>query len=503
MTESIWSTKAPGHSFQALSGEIDVDVAIVGGGITGITSAYLLARSGKRVAVLEGRQVGGGTTGCSTGNLYSMVDKRLHHIQSKWDDNIAGLVAESRGQAVDLVERLVKDLDIDCSFKRVPWYLFSETSKEDETIQKETIAIRQYGLKSEVLSELPIPVKVSTALKVEGQAQFNPAAFVVGLAGKVDRDRCSIYENSPVYHIEKGDRHLLLTPRGKVKASKVILATHSPKGVYGLHTAIFPYREYAIAAKLNSGNLPEGIFWDTEAKYHTSMRCYSTETENYVLVLGGHHKVGQSDNYEKYYRHLEESARRHFNVTSIDFRWSAQHYKPADGLPYIGESADNNIFLATGFSTDGLTYGVLSAMIFDDLLSGKENKWAKTYKAKRFSPMKSAKNFVKENLNVMGEYFKDLPGTSKADSFEEVKPGEGKVVEKDKEKWAVYKDDKGEIHVVSAVCTHMECIVDWNDAERSWDCPCHGSRFTPTGEVIEGPALSPLDKRKSENQEKK
>lgn len=501
MIESIWKAKAPEYRFQTLNEDVETDVAIVGGGITGITCAYLLAKAGKKVVVLESRQIGGGTTGCSTGNLYSMIDKRLHHIQSKWDDDIAAAVAESRTAAVDLIERLVKEHGIECSFKRVPWYLFSETNEKDEIIEKETKAAKQYGLQSERLDDLPVPFRVSAALKVEGQAQFNPTAFVVGLAGKVDREKCSIYENSPVHHIEKGDRHVLSTPKGKVTASRVILATHTPKGVYGLQTAIYPYREYAIAARLNSGAFPDGIFWDTEAENHQSMRSFSSDGENYVLVLGGHHKVGQGEHYEKYYERLEATARKNFDVAGIDYRWSGQHYKPADGLPYIGESSDDNIFVATGFSTDGLTYGVLSAMIFDDLFNDRENKWADMYRAKRFTPVKSAKTYIKENINVMGEYLKDLPGKSEAESFEEIKPGEGKVVEKDSEKWAVYKDDKGQVHTVSAVCTHMECIVDWNDAERSWDCPCHGSRFTPKGEVIEGPAFSPLDKKKTNQKE--
>lgn len=495
MTRSLWKAKAPKTNFPALAKDINVDVAIVGGGITGITSAYLLAKEGKKVAVLESHELAGGTTGDSTGNLYKMVDKRLHHIQSKWNEETARVVAESRAAAVDLVEGLIKEHDIKCDFKRVPWYLFSETNKEDETIEKEIESAKKYGIKADMLHELPIPVKVSEAIKVEGQAQFNPAAFVRGLAEKIDPQNCQIYENSNVHHIEKGENLVLSTQRGKVTAKKVILATHSPKGIYPVQTAIYPYREYAVAAKLNSGDYPDGIYWDTEATFHTSMRTYKNATGNYVLVLGGHHKVGQEDNYERFFEKLEQHARKLFDVSEIEYKWSAQHYKPADGLPYIGESSDDNIYFATGFSTDGLTYGVLSAMIFKDLLNERENKWAELYKAKRFTPLKSAKNYIKENINVAKQYIKDLPGKADAEDFSEIRTGEGKVVEVEDEKWAVYKDGTGKTHCHSAVCTHMDCIVDWNDAEKSWDCPCHGSRFEATGDVIEGPAFSPLDKR--------
>ncbi|NJW52266.1 FAD-dependent oxidoreductase [Salinimicrobium oceani] len=495
MTSSIWNSTAPLTNFPTLKESIVVDVAIVGGGITGVTSAYLLAKSGKKVALLEAEKISGGTSGYSTGNLYAMVDKRLHHIQSKWSEETAGKVARSRMTAVNFIENLVKEHQIDCDFRRVPWYLFSETDKKDKTIEKEIAAAAHYNLEVHELDDLPLPVPVSKAIKVDQQAQFNPSAFVRKLAQKIDSENCRIFENSPVYHIEKEEELILSTASGTVTAQKVILATHTPKGIYALQTALYPYREYAIAAKLKSGDIPEGIYWDTEADFHTSMRTYSKGEDNYVLVLGGHHKVGQEDDYSRFYEKLEQNARRFFDVEEIEYKWSAQHYKPADGLPYIGESPDDNIFLATGFSTDGLTYGVLSAMILNDQLNDRHNEWSDLYKASRFTPVKSAKNFIKENLNVAKQYLKDLPRKAEADSFSEIMPGQGKVVEVDDEKWAVFKDDAGQLHCQSAVCTHMDCIVDWNDAEKSWDCPCHGSRFKATGEVIEGPAFSPLDKR--------
>lgn len=495
MTTSIWKAKASNPRFASLNEDKEVDVAIVGGGITGITTAYLLAQAGVQVAVLESMEVGGGTTAGSTGNLYTMVDNRLHHIQAKFDEGTARTVAESRAAAVDLIEQLSREHHIDCSFKRQPWVLYSETGKEKETIQKTKMTLQDFGLEVEELQSLPLPFPIDSAIKVENQAQFNPAAFVSGLAQNIDKDRCRIYENTPVHHIEKGAPHILHTPNGKVRASKIILATHSPKGVYGLHTAIFPHREYALAVKLKSGEYPEGIFWSTDSKTHPSLRSYETAEGKFLITVGYHHKVGQEEPNKDYFGDLEKNLRRNYDVEEVVYRWSAQHYKPADGLPYIGESTDDNIFVATGFSTDGLTYGVVSAMIFRDLLAGTENKWADTYKAKRFTPLKSAKPFIKENLNVLKEYLKDVPGNADAKMFSDVKKGEGKIVEMKNEKWAVHRTQEGTLCAASAVCTHMDCIVNWNNEEKTWDCPCHGSRFKPTGEVIEGPALSPLDKR--------
>lgn len=495
MTTSIWKAKASNPEFPSLEEDIEVEVAIVGGGITGITTAHLLAKSGVQVAVLEGKEIGGGTTASSTGNLYTMVDNRLHHIHAKFDKDTANTVAESRTAAVDLIEQLTQDHLIDCSFKRQPWILYTETGEEKETIQKTKKTLIDFGLEVKDLQSLPLPFQIDSAIKVENQAQFNPAAFVSGLAQKIDQNKCRIYEKTPVHHIEKDTPHILHTPKGKIKAKKVILATHSPKGVYGLHTALYPYREYALAAKLKLGEYPEGIFWSTDSKTHPSLRSYDTAEGKFLITVGYHHKVGQEDPDKDYFRDLEKNLRKSYQVEEVVYKWSAQHYKSADGLPYIGESTDDNIYVATGFSTDGLTYGVVSAMIFRDILTGRENKWADTYKAKRFTPLKSAKSFIKENMNVLKEYLKDIPGKADAHIFSDVKAGEGKIVEVKDEKWAVHRNEEGILCAASAVCTHMECIVNWNNEEKTWDCPCHGSRFKPTGEVIEGPAFSPLDKR--------
>lgn len=496
MKQSLWKADASKENYPSLQEDVETEVAIIGGGITGITTAYLLAEAGKDVVVLESGELAGSTTGDSTGNLYTMLDNRLHHIKAKFNEDTAKTVAESRTTAVNLIEELQEQHDIDCSFKRQPWYLYSETEKKDETIEDSKKTLQQLGLDVDILNELPLPFPVSSAIRVKNQAQFNPAAFVKGLASKIDKKRCRIFTQTTVYHIEKGETHVLETPNAKVRASKIILATHTPKGVYALQTELYPHREYAIAAKLKSGNYPEGIFWDTEATNHQSVRSYENENGKFLVLVGQHHKVGQEDDEKDYFGELENNARKNFDIKSIPYKWSAQHYKPADGLPYIGESSDDNIFVATGFSTDGLTYGVVSAIIFRDLLTGRKNNWTEIYDPGRFTPLKSAKNFIKGNINVAKQYLKDLPGNVDTKELSEIKPGEGKIVEMKSEKWAVHRDIKGQLHASSAVCTHMDCIVNWNNEEKSWDCPCHGSRFKPTGEVIEGPAFSPLDNRK-------
>jgi glycine/D-amino acid oxidase-like deaminating enzyme/nitrite reductase/ring-hydroxylating ferredoxin subunit len=490
--ESLWTDYSDGLDFPALEKSVEVDVAIVGGGITGILTAYLLKLAGKKVAVLEAMKIGEGTTAFSTGNLYSVIDKRLHHIQSKFDQKTTNAVIESRTLAVDLIESLVAEHNIDCNFKRMPWYLYSETKADSEPVVKEKKAAMDAGLSVESLSEIPLPFKVESAIKIDGQAQFNPAAFVKALAGVARTKGCLIFAHTPVIEIQKESPLVLLTAESHVIAKNVILATHTPKGIYPVQTSLGPYREYAIAGKLRSGDYPQGIFWSTEPQHHISVRSYKKDNEDYILIIGEDHKVGQSNDHKEYYRRLETFARSKFDIENITHRWSAQHYKPADGLPYIGESMNSGIYVATGFSTDGLVWGTVSAMIFKDLLSGKENLWAHYFSAKRFTPVASAEKFIKENLNVAGEYLKDIFG--KADELP-ILPGEGKVIEHKKDKWAVHKDETGILHVVSATCTHMGCTVNWNNAEKTWDCPCHGGRFTISGDVIEGPPLKALTKK--------
>ena len=280
----------------------------------------------------------------------------------------------------------------------------------------------------------------------------------------------------------------------------MIMATHTPKGISFLHTLLGPYREYAIAVKLRGGYPPPGIYWSTEQPHHHSLRSYSAGDQQYLVVIGEPHKVGQHEHNDELFGKLEEFVQKRFDVESVVYRWAGQHYRPADGLPYIGESAASpDVYIATGFATDGLAYGTAAAILIKDLINNTPNPLADVYDARRFTPVASATEFVKENVNVIAQYLKDLPGTADEGEFADVAPGEGRTVETDGAKYAVYREDNGALHVVSAVCTHMDCIVDWNRAERSWDCPCHGSRFTVDGEVIEGPAIAPLQQyRKNE-----
>ncbi|WP_207496744.1 FAD-dependent oxidoreductase [Aridibaculum aurantiacum] len=501
-TTAVWKPSAEPTSYPSLTQDITVDVAIIGGGITGITAAYLLAKAGKKVAVLESRSVGQGSTGHSTGNLYAPVGSEgMHTVKQKWNTEVLQQVVQSRAAAVNFIEENVRTHGIDCDFVRVPWCLFSEPGGNTPYVEMERSMAEKAGL--EIVNGVPFPMNIEAGFTIPNQAQFNPLQYTVGLAKAIDTANCQVYEHTKVLKVNDGDPCTLETTGGTVTASKVIMATHTPKGVYLVHTSLEVYREYAVAVTLNGEYPQPGIFWDMIGTEHYSMRTYDSEAGKVLLVLGESHKTGLKENNEECLQKLETFLRKKFDVASVAYRWAAQQYKPGDGIPHIGVSTGNtNTYIATGFAADGLTYGTLAAMILSDEILGRDNQWSQTYRAGRITPVASFTRFVKENATVGYELVKDWIAKKDADSFAEVQPNDGKVMEVNNKRCAVHRDESGELHVVSAVCPHMGCIVHWNKSEKTWDCPCHGSRFQPDGELIEGPAingLAPVEVKEEEN----
>lgn len=500
-TEAVWETASNPVQFSELSKDITVDVAIIGAGITGLTTAYQLLKTGLQVVVIEQKSVGMGTTGSSTGNLYAPIDERLFSIESKHDEATMKAVAASRIAAIDLIEKIASDLNIACDFTRAPWHLFENGSHpdQDSMVMKEFEAAKKIGLPATNVIPDNFPLPANTIVSIANQAQFNPLKYVQGLAAYLKSTDCAIYENTKALEAKDGNPCKITTNRGTISAKKIVMATHTPKGIYGVHTAMQVKREYAMAVKIQR-NLPApGVYWHALGAQQYSIRPYKNEKGEFLLVLGEPHKVGEKENNETCFQKIEDYIRKHFSVESIAFKWAAQNYKPADNIPYIGSSPlENNTYIATGFAADGLVYGTLAGTIISDLIAGKENKWAEMYDPKRFTPVASATSFVKENFTVAKHLLKDYIFYGQADALNEIKPGEGKTIKLDDERLAAYRDESGTIHTVSAICPHMGCVVHWNNAEKSWDCPCHGSRFSFDGEVLEGPAFHNLAKPNSE-----
>jgi glycine/D-amino acid oxidase-like deaminating enzyme/nitrite reductase/ring-hydroxylating ferredoxin subunit len=493
---AIWSTASDDLVFAPLDRDLEVEVVVVGGGITGITMAAVLGRAGRRVAVLESGRVGFGSTGSSTGNLYATVGQSLHQLVAKWGTDTVAQVVNSRNSAIDLIQKQVQDYGLDCGFARQPWVMYSlHASRENErTLTSECEAARACGLRARLTGDLPLPYPVHQALLIPDQAQFHPLKYVRQLAAAIRSERCAIHEGSPVVEID-GENGIVKTPGFTIRAEHVVMATHTPKGLSALHTELGPYREYAVAAPLGERQLPGGIFWSTGPESH-SIRRVEIEGRGHVMVIGEKHKTGQRDDAETAYHRLEEVLRVRFNVTRASHTWSAQQYRAADYLPYIGPSPGSaRVHLACGFGADGLVYGTLAAMLIGDHIAGRDNPLLQLFSPRRFTPLRSARQFVKENLNVAGYFVKDYFKGADAQDAAQVARGEGRIIEVGADKMAVFRDDNDRLHAVSALCTHMKCVVHWNRAERSWDCPCHGSRFSIDGDVLEGPAITPLERR--------
>ncbi|HEY0091032.1 MAG TPA: FAD-dependent oxidoreductase [Flavobacterium sp.] len=495
--KSIWSTFASKTSFPSLPADTFAEVCIIGGGITGITTAQLLKQAGLDVVVLEALKVGAGNTGHSTGNLYVAVEEGFDTIQSKYDTETLKTVIASRAMAIELIRENVQKYSIDCDLKSVTWYQYSSNELNANKIEKIFDAGREAGAPITEVFPGELPFDFTKGIQMRNQAQFNPLRYVQQLAQAIVGPGCQIYENSRVVDIQEEEESLLVkTTTGNVTCKYLIHASHTPKGIFlDFHSLLGTYREYGIAATLLAEDYPDGTFWGYyNANDRYSIRTYEHEGEKRIIVVGQPHEVGQKENNEENIQNLEIFLRERFKIGEVTNRWGGQNYKPADGLPYIGRKRKgSNVFIATGFSTDGLTYGTLSAIIIRDMLMGVETDYTEVFDATRHNPGKAAGKFIKENVINAGEFIKDYV-FFKDTAMRDIPVDEGKVLEVEGTKLAVYHSATGEMKACSAVCTHLGCIVHWNRAEKTWDCPCHASRFNVEGGIIEGPALTELQK---------
>jgi glycine/D-amino acid oxidase-like deaminating enzyme/nitrite reductase/ring-hydroxylating ferredoxin subunit len=493
---SLWLDTQETPVFPRLAGDAEVDVAVVGAGITGLTAARLLVEAGRTVAVLDQEQVGAGTTGGTTAHVTQVPDRRFREIDSKFGrDGVRTLVTSSRA-ALDRIAAWVERDRIDCDYQRVPAYLYTESSDEVSRLEEEARIAREAGMSAELVHEVPLPFRVAAAVRFDGQARFHPIAYLAGLARRVAEGGGKIYENTRVVEVRGGDHsgpcHVVTEGGGTVTARMVLFATHTPAGFSLLHAELEPFRSYVMAVRLRGQVPPDGLFFDTADPYNYT-RLQPSERGDLLIVGGKDHPTGQNQETERCYRELEEYIRERWSVESVEYRWSAQFYEPPDGLPLIGESlSSGRVFVATGYSGTGMMFGTLGGMLLADQVLGRPNPWADLYRTKRLKPLAAGPQLAKLNLGVVKHFIQDRVEIPKVRDLSEVPLGEGRVVEIGGEKVAVYRRKDGVVHTISPVCTHAGCIVQWNVAEKTWDCPCHGGRYTPAGEVIEGPPVKGL-----------
>lgn len=491
---SVWHGTADAGSFPPMDGDRDTQVAVVGAGITGLTTALLLAEAGVDVTLLEAREVAAGTTGGTTGKVTSQHGVVYHDLIEGHGRQSAKAYADMNQAAIGDIADICERYAIDAAWTPSDAYVFADSDEQVDRLRKEAAAAQDLGLPAELTEETELPLPVALALRYTDQAQFHPVAYANGVARTLrDRFAVDVHCSTRVRRVSPQDGGVTLaTTRGNVTAQHVVLATLLPITVRGFEFArARPSRTYGIAATID-GELPEGMYISA-GEPSRSIRHYHGDDAAYLIVVGEAHEVGHETDTARHYAALEEFTRAHYDVRDVRFRWSAQDYLPDDRLPFIGTTGlSDSIHVATGFQKWGLTNGTAAARILTDVIGGHDNPYADVFAPTRASVTESAKKFVTHNLDVAKRFVADraAPG---AQSIDAIAPGTSATVRIDGQMYAVSKDQDGHVTSRSAVCPHLGCIVQWNNAEASWDCPCHGSRFTPDGDVLEGPATEPLE----------
>jgi glycine/D-amino acid oxidase-like deaminating enzyme/nitrite reductase/ring-hydroxylating ferredoxin subunit len=486
---TYWNaTAGEGPSFPALAGDIEVDVAIIGGGIVGITTARLLKDRGLRVAVVEARRVGRQVTGKSTAKISSQHGILYQTLVRKFGEDKARLYAEAQESGIREIARLAKQYGIDADIEPMPAFVYTRDDSYVEQIEKEVEVAKRLGLPASLTRETGLPFDVLAAMRWDDQAQFHPTKYVAGLAATIPGEGSHVFENSRAVDYETTK---VVTDAGSVTARNVVMATHLPLGQVGMYYSLaYPMAEPVIAAPIR--RVPGGMYKNAEQPGH-SIRTHRQGDKVYGIVAGNHYKPGHVDDELKYMADIERWLAEHFDAGPVEYRWINEDYSAMDSAPFIGWSShgEKGYLVATGFAAWGISNGTAAAMVIAALATGKENEWTAMFDAARIKPVAGAPEFIKENAEVAAHLVSGYL-SRKPKSFDELAPGDAAIMKVDGDNVAAFRDEIGKVHAVSAVCTHMGCLVGWNATDRTWDCPCHGSRFELSGEVIHGPATQPL-----------
>ncbi|SCY58009.1 FAD-dependent oxidoreductase [Nitrosospira sp. Nsp13] len=496
-SRSVWMTTAS-LEFPILQETIETDVCVIGGGIAGLTTAYLLSREGKTVVLIDAMEIGKGETGRTTAHFFP-PDDRYFEIEDAFGEEKARLVAESFEQATALVETIVKKEGIECEFERLSGYLFSLSPDGYANLDKEFEAARKAGVELNKRDRVPgLSFDSGPCLQFRNQAQFHPLKYLNGLIRAFERNGGIIYSRTRALEIKSRNKTFLVkTEHGAIGAHAVVVATNTPfNDRLVMHTKQAAYRTYVVGIRVPKGSVPRILLWDNGDPYYYVRLTTPDEKSNHeILIVGGaDHKVGQDEHPEHRYAEIEKWVRKHFPMAgSVDFKWSGQIMEPADGVGYMGRNPMDfkNVYVITGDSGNGMTHCTAGAMLVTDLIMGRKNSWLDLYDPSR-SAVHGISDFLKELGNTMAQYSDWVKGGD-VDSPEQILPGEGAILRREEQKVAIYRDEGGKIHALSAACTHLGCVVSWNAAETSWDCPCHGSRFSVDGQILHGPAATPLE----------
>ena len=503
--QSLWAVTAEMPTYSPLRENIHTDFCVVGAGISGLTVAYMLAQAGKSVVILDGGHLAGGATEVTTAHLSNAIDDRYFEIERLHGAEGARLAAESHTAAIDRIEAIVMKENIACDFERVDGYLFLPPGEKEEVLDRELAAARRAGLHNIAkLNRAPLQsFDTGPCLRFPNQGQFHPLKYLAGLAQAIRRDGGRIFTKTHADQIDGGFPARIKAGSHVVTANAVVVATNTPvNDLMVIHTKQASYTTYVIGARVPRGSVTKALYWDTHDPYHY-VRVQSVsgggngtngQGEHEILIVGGEdHKTGQADDAHERHARLETWARKHFPVMErVEFTWAGQVMETIDGLAFIGRNPldKDNVFIVTGDSGMGMTHGTIAGILLTDLILGRENPWEKLYDPAR-KTLRAARTFVSEMINVAAQYADWVTGGD-VSSKNEIAKDSGAVLRNGLTKVAVYRDAEGKLHECSAVCTHLGGIVRWNSAEKTWDCPCHGSRFDKLGKVFNGPANTDL-----------
>ncbi len=487
---SYWNATAPASNFPALSSDIEADVAVIGGGIVGVTTARLLRDRGLTVALVEARRVGEGVTGKSTAKITSQHNIAYSILKKKFGLDGARRYADANETGLRTIRRLVERHGIDCALEARPAFTWTRDPDEVERIEQEALLAAELGLSAWLTRDTGLPFSVLAATRWDDQAQFHPTRYLKALAATVPGEGCHVFECS---RVTDWDPHRIQTESGSVRARHVVMATHLPLGRTGLFFAEnFPHMHSVIMGRATPARVPRGMYLNAE-RPRFSVRGHRDETgQDWLIFAGSSFRHGHVDEERDSFDELERFAFSHFGVAPA-WRWTNEDYTPMDHAPFIGRSSSigEGYLVATGFNAWGITTGTAAAILIADLIEGKENDWLKLFDATRVKPLAGAAELVRGTAetaaHLIGGYTRRKPH-----NLASIGVGEAAVLKLDGHNVAAFRDETGALHACSAVCTHMGCLVGWNETDRTWDCPCHGSRFALDGSVIHGPAVSPL-----------
>jgi glycine/D-amino acid oxidase-like deaminating enzyme/nitrite reductase/ring-hydroxylating ferredoxin subunit len=493
-TTSIWMLAPEAPVRPALREDIAADVCVVGSGISGLTTAYLLAGEGLSVVILDTGATGSGETSRTTAHLVNALDDRYFELERLHGEKGARVAAESHTAAIDRIEAIIEREGIECEFERLDGYLFVPPGEPTDLLEQELAALHRAGLTGvERVDRAPLEFSTGPCLRFPRQAQFHPLKYLAALAQAIERRGGRIFNNTRARDFKDGTPGTVTTAEDHVvTANAIVVATNTPVNDWvTIHTKQAAYRTYVIGISVPQGSVTKALYWDTPDPYHY-LRLQSMPGHDVLIVGGEDHKTGQSDETEERFAALERWTRDRFpNAADVEFRWSGQVMEPVDGLAFIGRNpGDKNTYIISGDSGNGMTHGTLGGVLLTDLIMGRTNAWEALYDPSRIS-LRATLEMAKENINVAAQYSAHATGGDISD-VSELAPGSGALIRDGLRKVAVYRDADGGLHKFSAICPHLGCVVEWNATENSWDCPCHGSRFDVQGDVLNGPALTGL-----------